>query len=94
MRVWPLVLDLTVRPVEAKRVHVWLPLFLLWPLLLVLALIGLVLTVVADIVLVLVGRGYQGYTVLLWSLLAMLADTRGTQLRFNDAKAGVDMTFL
>jgi hypothetical protein len=94
MSVWPFVLDLTVEPVDAKRVHVWLPLFLLWPLLAALALVGLVLTLIADIVLVLVGRGHQGYTVLLWRVLALLGDTRGMRLRFNDKKATVDMTFL
>jgi hypothetical protein len=94
MNVWPLFLDLTVEPADAKRVHLWLPLFLLWPLLAVLALIGLVLTLLVDIVLVLVGRGYQGYTVLLWRVLAMLGDTKGMRLRFNDKTAVVDMTFL
>jgi hypothetical protein len=81
MNVWPLFLDLTVEPADAKRVDLWLPLFLLWPLL-------------AVIVLVLVGRGYQGYTVLLWRVLAMFGDTKGMRLRFNDKTAVVDMTFL
>jgi hypothetical protein len=94
MNVWPYALDLRVEPSDGKRVHLWLPLFLLWPLLVVLALIGFVVTIVADVVIVLIGRGYQGYTVLLWGVLAMLGDTKGMVLRFSDKKAAVDMTFL
>jgi hypothetical protein len=94
MRIWPLVLDLTVEPVDAKRVHLWLPLFLLWPLFVVIAAFVLVLTVIADIVLFLVGRGYQGYTVLAWHVFGLFADTRGMHVRVNNQKACVRMTFL
>jgi hypothetical protein len=93
MSVWPMILDLKIVATERERpIHLWLPLFLLWPLVLALGVIALVLTILADIVLLLVGRPYHHYTFLLLRSLAALTETRGMVIRVKDDKAAVDMT--
>jgi hypothetical protein len=88
----PLVLDLTVASSDRRPVHLWLPLFLLWPLGLALGVLALALTCVADAVMFLLGRRYHRYTVLLARSFTMLGETRGTVIRFSNAKTAVDMT--
>jgi len=92
MNLPPMILDLTVASADRRPVHLWLPLFLLWPLALALGVLALALTIVADVVLFLVGRRYHHYTVLLARSFAVLGETRGTVIRFSNQKTAVDMT--
>jgi hypothetical protein len=93
MNVPPTILDLRIASPERERpLHLWLPLFLLWPLALALGVLALVLTLLADVVLFLLGRHYHHYTILLASSFAALTETRGMVIRFNDGKTAVDMT--
>ena len=92
MNVPPLVLDLKVVRPERRPVHLWLPLFLLWPLALALGVLALALTIVADGVLLVLGRRYHHYTVLLVRSFATLGETRGMVIRFSNQKTAVDMT--
>jgi hypothetical protein len=92
MNLPPLVLDLRVVRPERRPVHLWLPLFLLWPLVLVLGVLALLLTMVADGVLFVLGRRYHHYTVLLVRSFATLGETRGMVIRFSNEKTAVDMT--
>jgi hypothetical protein len=92
MNVPPLVIDLRVVRPERRPVHLWLPLFLLWPLALVLGVLALLLTMVADGVLFVLGRRYHHYTVLLVRSFATLGETRGMVIRFSNEKTAVDMT--
>ena len=92
MNVPPLVLDLRVVRPERRPVHLWLPLFLLWPLALVLGVLALLLTMVADGVLFVLGRRYHHYTILLVRSFATLGETRGMVVRFSNEKTAVDMT--
>ena len=92
MNVPPLVLDLRVVRPERRPVHLWLPLFLLWPLVLVLGVLALLLTMVADGVLLVLGRRYHHYTILLGRSFATLGETRGMVVRFGNEKTAVDMT--
>jgi hypothetical protein len=93
MNVWPTILDLKIVSTERERpIHLWLPLFLLWPLALALGVVALVFTILADVVLLLIGRPYHRYTILLVSSLAALTETRGMVIRVKDDKAAVDMT--
>ena len=92
MNVPPLVLDLKVVRPDRRPVHLWLPLFLLWPFALVLGVLALVLTLVADGVLLVLGRRYHHYTVLLARSCAALGETRGMVIRFSNQKTAVDMT--
>jgi len=92
MNVPPLVLDLRVVRPERRPVRLWLPLFLLWPLALVLGAVALLLTLVADGVLLVLGRRYHHYTVLLVRSFETLGETRGMVIRFSNEKTAVDMT--
>jgi hypothetical protein len=92
MNVPPMILDLRVVPSDGRPVHLWLPLFLLWPLVLALGVVALVFTILADVVLLLLGQRYHHYTVLLVRLFGMLGDTRGMVIRINDGKTAVDLT--
>jgi hypothetical protein len=92
MNVPPMVLDLRVASPDRRPVHVWLPLFLLWPLVLALGVLALVLTVAADVVLLLLGRRYHHYTILMVRSFEALTETRGMVIRFKDEKTAVDLT--
>jgi hypothetical protein len=92
MKLPPMILDLTVASSRRRPLHVWLPLFLLWPLALVLGVVALVFTIVADVVLFLLGRRYHHYTALLVHAFVTVGETRGMVIRFNNQKTTVDMT--
>jgi hypothetical protein len=92
MNVPPMVLNLRVVSPQRRPVHLWLPLFLLWPLALVLGALSLLLTIVADGVLLVLGRRYHHYSVLLVRSFATLGETRGMVIRFSNEKTAVDMT--
>lgn len=92
MNIPPAILDLTITPDDGRRVHLWLPLFLLWPLVLVIVVLALALAIVADIVLLISGRPYHHFTLLIARSLEALCETRGMVLRFSDGNATVDMT--
>lgn len=93
MKLWPYLLDLTVgSPEREKPLHLWLPLFLLWPLLLIAALLCFVVTLVADVVLFMIGRPYHYYTVFVYRCFELIADTRGLVVRVNDDQHVIDMT--
>ena len=88
----PMILDLRVASPDRRPVHLWLPLFLLWPFALLLGVLALGVALVADVVLLLRGRRYHHYTVLLVRSCAVPGETRGTVIRFSNQKTAVDMT--
>lgn len=88
----PLVLDLRVLSPERRPFHLWLPLFLLWPLVLVLGVLALAGAAVADAVLIASGRRYHHYAVLLVRAFGMLGETRGTVIHIHNEKSAVDLT--
>jgi hypothetical protein len=92
MNIPPAILDLRIAPPDKRPIHLWLPLFLFWPLLLVLGVLSLVFTILADVALLLLGQRYHHYTVLLVRLFGLLGDTRGMVIRVNDGTTAVDMT--
>jgi len=93
MNVPPMILDLKIASPERERpIHLWLPLFLLWPFALAFGVLGLVFTIVADVVLLLIGQRYHHYSMLLVRSFLALCETRGMVLKFTDDKTTVDMT--
>jgi hypothetical protein len=88
----PLTMWLCVAEPERRRVRVWLPLFLVWLILLPLVLLVFVCAVIADVVLLLTGARYHRYSLLLLRLWELLAQTRGTVVRVNDRHARFEMT--
>ncbi len=93
MKIPPPVLDMTITPNDGRRTHLWLPLFLLWPTGLVFVALALALTIVADLVLLIVGRRYHHYTLLVMRSLGVLCDARGMVVHVNDGNANIEMAF-
>jgi hypothetical protein len=94
MNIPPAILHLAIASSDHAPVRLWLPLFLLWPLLLVLVILALVVAIAVDLILILAGRRYHHYTRLLVGSLDVMCKTRGLVVRVNDSKATVDMTVL
>jgi hypothetical protein len=92
MNIPPAILDLRVSPRDGKPVHVWLPLFLLWPLALVLGVLALIFTILADFVLIVLNAPFHSYTQLVARSFLALNETRGMVIRVHDKDAAVDMT--
>ncbi|TLM98940.1 MAG: hypothetical protein FDZ75_01225 [Actinobacteria bacterium] len=93
MKIWPAVLDLRVGGAEREHpMHLWLPVFLLWPLLAIFALLALIVTVVTDAALLVGGRPYHHYTAFVYRCFGLLADTRGMVVRVNADDNLIDMT--
>lgn len=88
----PMVLDLKVASSSRRPVHLWLPLFLLWPLALALGVLALAIATVTDALLLLVGRRYHHYGLLLVRSFAAIYETHGMVIRFSNEKTAVDMT--
>jgi hypothetical protein len=93
MNVPPAILDLRIASPERNRpLHLWLPIFLLWPLLLAIGVVSVVLTLIADAVLLVLGQPYHRYTMLVIRSLLALGDTRGMVIRITNDETAVDMT--
>jgi hypothetical protein len=73
----------------------WLPLFLLWPLVLVLAVVSFVVTILVDTVLLMAGQRYHHYTRFLFGCIELLTETRGmTVYVHTTTKTNLDLTVL
>jgi hypothetical protein len=91
VKIPPYIVDVRVAEAGRHRFRLWLPMFLLWPLLLVLGILALVVMIVVDSVLFIAGRRHR-YTALLFGLLDALGETRGLEIFFNDKTRTVDVT--
>lgn len=76
----PYVIDVRVDARDRRSFHLWLPLFLLWPLLLVLSVLSLVLTILVDVALWASGQSYHHYTFLLLGCFGLMAQLRDTSV--------------
>lgn len=84
MNIPPAWLSVKVERQQQKKVRIWLPLFILWPLILVLALLALLVAVILDLVSRRIGKG-NGYARFVIGCLGALAASRGVQV-FVDGK--------
>lgn len=75
----PLVIDVHVRQEDSRRFRIWLPLFLLWPLLLPLVVFVLAVTILADVVCAIFGARYHYYTAFTLGVFHVFAELRGTR---------------
>lgn len=91
MSVPPLLLYLRVGTAQKPGTGLWLPLFLVWLLLLPIVVLAAAITIVADVVLFLAGRQYHRYTLLLVGALGLLGETRGMTVRIRTKENVVDM---
>lgn len=61
----------------------WVPVFLLWPLLFAIGLVALAIAALADAILYASGRTYHHYARLVAGLFALLGETRGAVVRVD-----------
>ncbi|PKQ38184.1 MAG: hypothetical protein CVT59_02860 [Actinobacteria bacterium HGW-Actinobacteria-1] len=87
----PMLLYLRIAAPDRSRGGIWLPLLLVWLLLLPLVVLVLVLALVADIVLFVLGQKYHYYTLLLLRAFGLLGATRGMIVHITSDKTNVDM---
>jgi hypothetical protein len=81
----PVVIDVRVREREKRGFRLWLPLFLLWPILLIVVGFALVVSLAIDVALWVAGARYHHYTLLLLKCLNVLAQVRGTRAHIRSA---------
>jgi hypothetical protein len=91
MTVPPLILDLRGTRADGRPFRVWLPLFLLWPVALVLGGLAVVAAAVVDAVAFASGRQVRA-TRLVLGVLGMLAAARGTEFDIDNDKTAVHLT--
>lgn len=88
MKCPPYLVRLRIEEPDQTRLRLWLPLFLLWPLLLVLLAVAVVVTLLADLIslLTLHRPVYTrlAYTRLLLGIVGLLGETRGTEVFIED----------
>lgn len=89
----PLVIDVRVREHNDKHFRIWLPFFLLWPLLFVIVGFVVLVTLLVDLALVVVGARYHRYTQLVLTTMQLLAQIRGTHVNAlsNGSRIKVDI---
>ncbi|MDO8847166.1 MAG: hypothetical protein Q7W51_02110 [Coriobacteriia bacterium] len=87
----PFVIDVRVKEEGSRSFRIWLPVFLLWPLLLPLVALALIGTLIADLVLLLGGARYHHYTLLVLRSLGLLSAARGTHVRANNGGSRVNV---
>jgi hypothetical protein len=90
----PAILNLRVASPRRRTFRLWLPVFLLWPLLLAFGLLALVFTLLADAVLLAAGRRYHHYSLLLFRLFEATVALRGLAVKVNGPRSDVHIVFL
>jgi hypothetical protein len=91
MKTPPCLIDVKIVEEERTKFRIWLPLFILWPLLLALVLLALIVAVFADGVLVLMGLK-RGYSRLLVGCLEVMGASRGVEVSVRDKHRTVAVT--
>jgi hypothetical protein len=79
MKCPPYLVSMRVMEGERRKFRLWLPLFLLWPLLSIVLLLTLMVALLADAACKASGQR-AGYTRLLFGCLGVVGETRGTEV--------------
>ncbi len=88
----PAFFELRVSEADKRPVHLWLPLFLLWPFVLVLVVLAMVLTILVDVALYVFGQEYHSYTQLVLGCLGLLTETRGLTVYVRNERTNFELT--
>jgi hypothetical protein len=86
----PMILRLRVGTAERPGHALWLPLFLIWLILVPFAVVALAITLLVDAALILIARPYHHYTLLLFRGLGLLGATRGLVVSIRSEEHVVD----
>ena len=87
----PMLVYLRFGTTERPGFGMWLPLFLVWLVLLPLVVLVLLITILVDVVLFLAGQSYHHYTLLLLHCFGVLGATRGTVVRVHADENVIDI---
>jgi hypothetical protein len=91
MNVPPAVVDVRVAQAGGRRLHLWLPVFVLWPLLVVVGVVVLGVAAVADAVLLALDRPHR-FTAFVWGCFTALGEMRGTEVAIDNAGHNVGVS--
>jgi len=86
----PMLLYLGIAAPDRSRTGIWLPLFLIWLLLLPLVALVLAVALLVDVVLFLIGQAYHHYTLLLLRTFGLLGTTRGMVVHIHRDETNID----
>ncbi len=81
----PMVVNVRVHDPDSRSFRIWLPVILLWPLLLIVVGFALTVSIIVDVVLWLAGSAYHHFTLLIFGALGLLAETRGTHVHVDSS---------
>jgi hypothetical protein len=87
----PMLLYLRIGAPDRPGHGVWLPLFLVWLILLPLLVFILAVTLMVDVVLLLTGDRYHHYTLLFLRCLGLIGDLKGTVMHIHSKDTNVDI---
>jgi len=87
----PVVVDVRVAEAAGRKVHLWLPVFVLWPLLLLVGGLAIAAAVLVDAALFAMGRPYR-FTALVLGCFDAVGEARGTQVLIDSKGRSVDVT--
>jgi hypothetical protein len=85
MKLPPYLVAMRVVQEQRTKIRLWLPLFLLWPLILPFVLLTLIGTVIVDAFRFIAGRK-GAYSRLVVGVLGILGEIRGTEIFVQDSK--------
>jgi hypothetical protein len=91
MKFPPCLVGVKIAEEERTKFRIWLPLFILWPLLLALVLLALIVALFVDGVLVIAGQKH-GYSRLVVGGLEVLGASRGVEVSVRDKHHTVAVT--
>jgi hypothetical protein len=81
----PSVIQLTIQSASQRRISLWLPVFLLWPVFVALLLIALPPLLIADLIIAASGNKIQ-LCMMLVGLLTVVSSLHGARIRVNNPK--------
>lgn len=90
----PMIIDVHLREEGSRGFRLWLPFFLLWPLVLPVFLLALLVSSIADLALIVAGARYHHYTALLLGTVRLLAEMRGTHAHIVDSDSFVHVDII
>jgi hypothetical protein len=82
----PSIINLRIQTGKRFRLRLWLPLFIVWPILLVLFLLLLPFLVIAEVVMRIAGTGIRIFA-MLGGVVSVLSALRGTVVRVDSPKS-------
>jgi hypothetical protein len=79
---------------DERRFGIWLPLFLLWPLFLLILIPMFFITFIADSILIALRGAYHRYTRFLYEIILVTFELRNLRVNVNKLDKHVNITFI